>query len=168
MKVVKLGTHYIFSMGTVAYPLSQFRVGIFTLALGLLTAFVTDWIIDKLGHRSRKINTRQGERRIQVRSAITHSILTAPLWGLGIGWLITWVLQVNSPALLLAGLVTSTCHLFADAISEGRIFFVFKRRSLANFSYGSVLINLSLILLGLVGLIHTAMNLDFTSIWVVT
>jgi hypothetical protein len=85
---VKEVTHYIFSLGAglyfqyIALPHLPFagQQGILII-LAVWLAFAVNRVIDGIGHTFK--NTPYGD--LPVRSWITHSVFTAPLWGAAVG-----------------------------------------------------------------------------------
>lgn len=145
-------THNLFSIGLCFYSLSHSGVPLpqgFLLAVWL--SFAINSVIDILGHTGRGSHP--------VRSLLTHSVFTAPLWGgfvavasivipfsiLKIGIGPSWTLLA-----LGAGLLVSYAHLFLDALTEGGVFLGRGRIAIAHFSYNSPLLNVAFSMIGLV------------------
>jgi hypothetical protein len=146
-------THNLFSAGLILYVVSYFGYPLIVTALLMVVATVfTNFLIDKVGHT-------RGEG-VPRRTWITHSVVTAPLWGAG-----AWALTITVPAafvgvfppglILLAlfsalGAVAGWSHLFLDSLTEGGVFAPDgKRWALAHFSYDNRSLNLGLSALGL-------------------
>lgn len=148
-------THNLFSAGLGLYFVSRF--GLPPLLELLLVAWLSlaiNWIIDTLGH------TRA--RGIPVRTFVTHSIFTAPLWG-GLVGVATIVvprsvlnIDVSSTVTLLAittGVMIAYLHLFLDALTEAGVYLGRGRIAIAHFSYSNPLINLGFMIIGVILLI---------------
>ncbi len=154
---MKLFTHNLFSFGLVLYVASlvvylQFLTVVFALAATILT----NVLIDKVGH----VEANGGSRRAWV----THSIVTAPLWGAA-----AWGLTLIVPAALLGvfppnmsrlgffvflGVVSGWSHLVLDSITEGGVFGLDgRRRAMGHFSYDNAGVNFGCSALGLALLI---------------
>jgi len=112
--MARLDTHYALSLGVTAMIL---KISIPTL-LGFVAAVGTDWVIDTFGHTWGRHWFR--------RTPLTHSIITAPFVGLGVGLLIGVLFQFAHifaiGQAVVGGLVASGCHLFLDSLTEGGIF----------------------------------------------
>lgn len=167
--MAKLRSHCIFSMGSIAVLSTHLEVSPIVLMFGLLIAVATDNTIDALGHRRKKIATAPGTKKhIFVRSRLGHSILTAPLWGGAWGYVIAKIAAVSKNYLIAktdflllvaAGLVASICHLFADALTESGVYLPFKRYRLMALPYDHWGLNLSLIVVGVIGLIFATFSM---------
>jgi hypothetical protein len=119
----------------------------FVLAVWLSLAI--NGLIDILGH------TRMGGT--PVRSFVTHSIFTAPVWGGLVGVasvLIPYsILKIapNSALTLLAlitGVMVAYSHLFLDALTEAGVYFGRRRIAIAHFRYNNPLLNLTATIIG--------------------
>ncbi len=108
-----------------------------------------NWVIDILGH------TKSGG--IPIRTFVTHSIFTAPLWGGLVGVATIFVphivlnIDVSSTVTFLiitAGMIIACLHLFLDALTEGGVYLGRGRIAIAHFRYNNFLINLSFIIIG--------------------
>jgi hypothetical protein len=106
-------------------------------------------LIDILGH------TRMGDT--PVRSFVTHSIFTAPVWGGLVGVasvLIPYsILKIdpNSALTFLAlttGVIVAYSHLFLDALTEAGVYFGRRRIAIAHFRYDNPLVNLASAMIG--------------------
>jgi len=136
---VKLITHYVFTVGLLAWMLP----GYLGILLSVWLAFSVNRLID-FGHTSKK--------SYPARSWITHDLFTVPFWGLAVGFLTYYVLQyakTEVPLVISAGVVSAISHLFLDSITESGIFVAGKRRALAHFSYNNALVNVIFITAGL-------------------
>jgi hypothetical protein len=150
---LRSATHNLFSVGLILYVVSYFGYLLLITALLMVVATVfTNFLIDKVGH------TRGGG--VPKRTWVTHSVVTAPLWGAA-----AWVLTIIVPAALVGGfppglvLVTlfsalgalaGWSHLFLDSLTEGGVFAPGgKRWALAHFSYDNRSLNLGVSALGL-------------------
>lgn len=75
---MKLVTHHLFSIGLMLVVASFFRYPVlFAIFLVVVAMVLTNILIDEVGH------TRDGG--IPRRTWVTHSIVTAPLWGAAAG-----------------------------------------------------------------------------------
>ncbi len=141
---MKAITHDVFSLGLGLYLLYRV-VQSPTLSLLVLVAwlaFATNEVIDVLGH------VRKGGRPI--RSFWTHSVFTAPAWGVAAALTSAYALDVvlgqgmtASQALLVGGLgaVFAYSHLLLDALTEGGVYLGRRRVALAHMRYDSVALN---------------------------
>ncbi|MEM4098960.1 MAG: DUF1286 domain-containing protein [Candidatus Micrarchaeaceae archaeon] len=152
---MKLITHDIFAFGLSTYVLARvFSTGIATsVILSLVLAFATNRIIDA-GHTQK--------HGYPTRSYITHSIFTAPIWGLLVGLAISTIVlfafHVNILFLgAVSGILIAYAHLFLDAPTEGGVFFWRKRIALAHFRYNNALANGFAILVGILLLAITVL-----------
>ncbi len=143
-------THNLFSAGLGLYFVS--RTSLPPLLGLLLVAWLSlaiNWVIDILGH------TRSGG--IPVRTFVTHSIFTAPLWGGLVGAATTVVprsvsnIDVSPTVTLLAitiGVMIACVHLFLDSFTEVGVYLRRGRIAIAHFRYNNPLINLSFMIIG--------------------
>ena len=115
---MKLAAHNAISLGVTALVLH------FTLP-GFAAAILTNSVIDMLGHTWRG--------KWQHRTPFTHAILTAPLWGLGVGvavggimtraGLANWFSNTNFIGEgAIGGIISAFCHLFLDSLTAAGIF----------------------------------------------
>jgi len=146
-------THNLFSAGLILYVVSYSGYPpLITVLLMVVATVFTNFLIDKVGH------TR--EDGVPRRTWVTHSVVTAPLWGAA-AWALTIIVPaalvgVFPPGLVLLalfsalGAVAGWSHLFLDSLTEGGIFAPGgKRWALAHFSYDNRSLNLGLSALGL-------------------
>lgn len=143
--MVKLGTHHIVNLALVCAfvgPMVQYNPLVIFLAY--LPSAITDWAIDKFGHKFSPDG-------YMTRTMVTHSIVTAPIWGFSIGLALTWILRSwliwlfgNEQILILAGVGASLVHLLLDSITANGIYFPVKRMSLSNFKSDSPALNAAL------------------------
>lgn len=143
-------THYLFSIGFLLYLLSLFH------ALNVGSAIVTvwlsvsvNWAVDMFGH------FRWSD--LPVRSPLTHSIFTAPLWGGVIGVIsfefVRHIVQPmadwgGSPFWIVIGATVALTHLFLDSLTQAGVYSVTGRIALAHFSYNNLLLNIAFSLVG--------------------
>jgi hypothetical protein len=134
------------------YVLSLFGYLLLVMILLAIVATVfTNALIDSVGH------TREGG--IPRRTWVTHSIVTAPLWGAA-GWAFVLVVAaalvgVFPPGLFLLeyfawlGALAGWSHLLLDSVTEGGVFsFDGSRRALAHFAYDNWPLNVGFSVLG--------------------
>jgi hypothetical protein len=149
---LKALTHDIFSLGVGLYLVLHVERPLLLLNLLLVVwlAVVTNETIDVLGHFAR------GD--IPVRSFWTHSVFTAPAWGIAAATaslylpdLITGHTFTASQALFAAGLGTALAysHLLLDALTEGGVYLGRRRVALAHFRYNNPIVNGVFFALGL-------------------
>jgi energy-converting hydrogenase Eha subunit A len=150
---MKLIAHDIFAFGLGTYVLAQLGAGIVaSVTLALFLSVAVNRIIDA-GHYQKKGRP--------ARSYITHSLFTAPIWGLLAGLAISSIaLFVLHVELLLPGAIAGTlaafAHLFLDSLIEGGIFLWKKRMALAHFRYDNALANGLAIAVGILFLLLAA------------
>jgi hypothetical protein len=137
-------THDAFSLGVglyLAYHVGQPPTLTFLVLLVWL-AFATNELIDVLGHRTK------GGR--PVRSFWTHSVFTAPAWGLAAAFASAYLLDgilgeamTSSQALFVGalGIVFAYSHLLLDALTEGGVFLGGRRVALAHLRYDNPVLN---------------------------
>ena len=145
---MKLLTHVVFGAGAVAALLPSLPVEV-RFWLAAVASVAVNLLIDELGH------TAHG--RFVARSPLTHSVLTAPLWGGLVGY---WVwLGAGSLGLTSAGLETAfvasgggaaLAHLLLDSLTERGVYLVKGRVALAHFGSGNGVLNGIFLGLGLV------------------
>jgi hypothetical protein len=148
---LKAVTHDVFSLGLCLYLLS--REGQFPFLPSLLLVawltFSTNKVIDVLGH-----TTRGG---FAVRSFWTHSMFTAPIWGISLASASVYLFDVllgqplsTSQALFAIGIgaTISYSHLLLDALTEGGIYLGRRRFALAHASYNNPVLNGGFAVLG--------------------
>ena len=135
---MKLIAHDIFSFGLGTYVLARLGAGIAaSVILAFLLSIAVNRVIDA-GHYQK--NGRP------TRSYFTHSVFTAPVWGLLLGLAISSIaLFVFNVDLLLLGAIAGTlaafAHLFLDSLTEGGVFLWKGRIALAHFRYDNGLAN---------------------------
>jgi hypothetical protein len=145
-------THDIFSLGVGLYfvlhvqrpPTLPF------LLLVVWLAFVTNELIDALGHRARG--------GVPVRSFWTHSVFTAPAWSIAAAILSIYAADsitaqaLTAPQVLFAaglGAVLAYSHLLLDALTEGGVYLRRRRVALAHLRYDNPILNGAFVALGL-------------------
>ena len=147
---MRLIAHDIFAFGLGTYVLVRLGAGIASsVALAFILSFAVNRIIDA-GHYQK--NGRP------TRSYITHSVFTAPIWGLLVGLAISSIaLVVFHVDLMLLGAIAGTlaafAHLFLDSLTEGGVFLWKKRMALAHFRYNNGLANGLAIMAGVLMLV---------------
>jgi hypothetical protein len=154
---LKAITHLLFSAGVGVFLLCRIDgPSPLYLVLTVWLAFATNEVIDVLGHF-----TRGG---IPVRTFWTHSIFTAPVWGvvvaIGTVYILNGIIGIgisSSQALFLYGLgvVLAYSHLLLDAITEGGVFLGRRRIALAHLRYNNPILNGAFAALGVL-LVFTA------------
>ena len=149
---MKAITHDLFSVGVGLYLLVRIDgpSSPLYLLLAVWLAFITNRVIDGLGH-----STRGG---MSVRSFWTHSIFTAPVWGIAFAVASVYLLDVvigqnmtASQTLFAAGLgaVLAYSHLLLDALTEGGVYLGRRRVALAHLRYNNLVLNGAFATLGL-------------------
>lgn len=145
-------THVVFGAGAAAAMVATqpIYVGLyFAVTLSLLVNPVLDW----LGH------FRRGP--FVSRSPLTHSLLTAPVWGAGVGYFVWYGLSeygrsgIGLAFFVYAGVAVALAHLLLDALTEKGVFILDKRVALAHFRSGNRVLNGAFLVLG-IGLILVA------------
>ena len=141
---MKAITHDVFSLGVGLYlvhyvdrpPTLSF------LVLVVWLAFATNLLIDTLGHVTR------GGR--PVRSFWTHSVFSAPVWGIAGALVSARLLDIvlgeamtTSQALFVGGLgiIFAYSHLLLDALTEGGVYLGRRRVALAHLRYDNLILN---------------------------
>jgi Protein of unknown function (DUF1286) len=148
--LLKAITHLLFSVGLGLSLL--YRVEGPTplyLALTVWLAFATNQVIDVLGHFNKG--------GMPARSFWTHSVFTAPLWGIAVALVTVYFLDrivgLGMPAsqavlLYALGVVIAYSHLLLDALTEGGVFLGRRRVALAHFRYNNPVLNAAFAALG--------------------
>jgi hypothetical protein len=151
---LKAITHDFFSLGVgvyLVYHVEQLPALLYLL-LTVWLAFATNEIIDGLGH------VRRGDG-VPVRSFWTHSILTAPIWGISVAIVSLYLLDtivgqaITIPHVLFAaelGVVLVYSHLLLDAFTEGGVYLGRRRVALAHMRYNNLILNGAFAALGVV------------------
>ena len=157
---MKALTHYLFSMGASLCLLSvMHNLDIHSISMAVWVSFSVNYLIDLLGHVSK--NGRP------VRSWLTHSVVTAPLWGALVATVsITAALRVSHMGFSwgvtgfwsLMGVLVSEEHLFLDSLTQAGVYALGRRIAIAHFRYDNTTLNLGFALLGTV-LIIAALGL---------
>jgi hypothetical protein len=144
---MKMVTHLVFGAGSVAAFAFMLPVDL-RLSLAVVLSLLVNYAIDELGHMTK--------RGLMVRSPVTHSVFTAPLWGGAVGylvWLVGASLSLVGPSLewptMILGMVAAYSHLLLDAVTEGGVFFLTKRIAIAHFRSSNVLLNAACVVAGL-------------------
>jgi Protein of unknown function (DUF1286) len=149
---LKAITHDVFSLGVGLYLVCH--VGrppdAPVLVLVVWLAFATNEVIDVLGHVARVGRP--------VRSFWTHSVFTAPIWGIAVAlasaYLLTTIFgqaSTTPQTFFIAGLgtVLAYSHLLLDALTEGGVYLGRRRIALAHMRYNNPMLNGAFVLLGL-------------------
>ena len=152
---MKAVTHNIFSFGLNIFLLSKTgHLSAISLLVALWLTFAVNTLIDVFGHRRKN--------DVPVRSFVTHSVFTAPLWGalVGIATIILPYSVFSLPAdsafeLLGAGLGVAIAytHLLLDALTQAGVYLGRRRIAIAHMSYDNPALNLAFIVLGLLLLV---------------
>ena len=155
---MKAITHDVFSLGVGLY-LVHYIDRLPTLSLLVLVvwlALATNELIDVLGHVTR------GGR--PVRSFWTHSVFSAPIWGIAAALVSARVLDTilgqamtTSQALFVGGLgiIFAYSHLLLDAVTEGGVYLGRRRVALAHLRYDNLVLNGAFTALGMLLLFAT-------------
>ncbi len=149
---MKAVTHDIFSLGLGLYLACQIgRLPILpSLVLVFWLTVSINKLIDILGHRSKD--------GYAVRSYWTHSVFTAPIWGISVAlgsvYLYDFLVGQQtslSQAIIAVGLGATLAysHLLLDALTEGGIFFGRRRIALAHMRYDNPILNGLFVISGL-------------------
>lgn len=149
---MKAVTHYLFSTGvSLGLVSSSGSLDLRTAAFALWLSLAVNYFIDALGHI-----TRDGR---PARTRLTHSMLTAPLWGAVVSLASSLALS-RVPGLTLPsgtliawtflGVLVSEEHLFLDSLTQAGIYGWRRRIAIAHFRYDSVPLNFGFALIGAV------------------
>jgi hypothetical protein len=149
---LKAITHNIFSLGVGLYLLVRVSGQSSPLYLLLVVwlAIATNQVIDRLGHSARG--------GMSTRSFWTHSIFTAPVWGIALALASVYLLDVvvgqpmtTSQTLLAVwlGTVMAYSHLLLDALTEGGVYLGRRRAALAHMRYNNPALNGAFAALGI-------------------
>ena len=155
---MKALTHNLFSLGVGIYLL--FRIvpapGWLYVLLVVWSALATNALVDVLGHVDRG--------GMSVRAFWTHSIFTAPLWGILVAVASLYFLDAIAglamtalQAVLAAGLGATLAysHLLLDALTEGGVFFARRRIALAHLRNNNLVLNTAFAGMGVVLVLAT-------------
>ena len=141
-------THVVFSAGLLASFLSIDVGAPGSFALGIALSLLVNYAIDELGHDSRN--------GMSVRSPLTHSVFTAPMWGAGTAyvlWLAGSILGLVGPGLewlvMVSGVIAAYSHLLLDSITEGGVYVLTRRIAIAHFRSSNPALNAALVAGGL-------------------
>lgn len=144
---MRLFTHFVFGAGSVAALAFTLPVDL-RLSLAVATSLLVNLVVDELGHVARG--------GFAVRSPLTHSVFTAPMWGGAVGyvlWVVGSELGLLSPGpeamLVVLCVVVAYSHLLLDSMTEGGVYFTTRRIAVSHFSNGNVLLNAAFVLCGL-------------------
>ena len=139
-------THLVFGIGT-AVALGTALPADVRLALAVVLSLAVNMAMDELGHVNR--------RGLSHRSALTHSVMTGPIWGGAIGYL-AWLgwYQLGSGAgafewwFVILGAAVAGSHLLLDSMTEGGVFLLRHRVALAHFRSRNSALNGAFVILG--------------------
>jgi hypothetical protein len=137
-------THDLFSLGVGLFLIFRLegQPDFLYLLLTLWLAFAINEVIDVLGHFNKG--------GFAVRSFWTHSLFTAPIWGVVVAVASTYLLDIflgqtitTSQAIFAAGLGTTMAysHLLLDALTEGGVYLGRRRIALAHLRYNNPALN---------------------------
>jgi len=146
---MKLLTHVVFSAGLGYALLASIPggPGVLTDAVfAVILSYAVNYLIDILGHRRKD--------GWSVRSPLTHSIFTAPVWGVAASyvlWAVGAALGLGGGVglYLVVGAAVAYSHLFLDSMTEGGVYLTTGRIALAHFRNGNLLLNVAFLLGGL-------------------
>ncbi|MDA4112480.1 MAG: DUF1286 domain-containing protein [Thaumarchaeota archaeon] len=154
---MKALTHYLFSTGVSFTLLSlSHALDLNSILLALWLSLSINYLIDVLGHLSRN--------GIPTRTRVTHSIFTAPFWGVAVAVASLTVLSHASgsgtPLHMLGfwtimGILVSEEHLFLDSLTQAGVYSWRRRIAIAHFRYDNVALNLGFALLGVLFIVVT-------------
>jgi hypothetical protein len=141
---LKAITHDLFSLGVGLFLVFRLegRPDYLYLFLTLWLAFAINEAIDVFGHF-----TRGG---VAVRSFWTHSLFTAPIWGVVVAVASIYLLDIiagrtitTSQALFVAwlGATLAYSHLLLDALTEGGVYLGRRRIAIAHLRYNNPALN---------------------------
>jgi len=140
---LKAITHLLFSVGIGVSLLDRVEgPNLLYLALTTWLAFATNESIDVLGHLNKG--------GMPARSFWTHSVFTAPIWGIAVCaatiYFLERVVGLETPPLRAVFLyalavVIAYSHLLLDALTEGGVFLGRRRVALAHFRYNNPVLN---------------------------
>ena len=144
---MKILTHVVFGAGAVVVLLPWLPLDLRYL-LAVASSILVNLAIDRLGH------TMHG--RFVARSPLTHSVLTAPVWGGAIGYVL-WAGEAGIGAavagleftFVAAGVVVAVAHLLLDSLTERGVYLVTGRVALAHFRSDNGALNWLSVALGL-------------------
>lgn len=141
---MKAVTHDLFSVGLLLYVVTLLGVAtITTVAYVVVVAALTNALVDGIGHSKRD--------GIPKRGWVTHSVVTAPVWGavacllvLAVPYAVGLVSLGPVVAFLaLLGALAGWSHLLLDSLTEGGVFGLGLRRlALAHYRYDNTPLNL--------------------------
>jgi membrane-bound metal-dependent hydrolase YbcI (DUF457 family) len=145
---MKLLTHVVFGAGSAFAFLSSIldggAIGAVTVGIAAIALSVSvNYVIDELGHS-------RGDG-LSVRSPLTHSVFTAPMWGGSVAyvvWLATSRAAGLEVPLVAAGGVVALVHLLLDSMTEGGVFYTTGRVALAHFGNDNAVLNWAFVVLG--------------------
>jgi membrane-bound metal-dependent hydrolase YbcI (DUF457 family) len=147
---MKLLTHVVFGAGMCYAFLSSMLGGpdlLLDAAVAVVLSYAVNYLIEALGHRKRD--------GWSVRTPLTHSVFTAPVWGAAVAyvvWAVGSVYGLPGGALLYiaAGILVAFSHLFLDSMTERGVFFITERIAISHFGNNNALLNAGFVLLGIV------------------
>ncbi|MCH1770115.1 MULTISPECIES: DUF1286 domain-containing protein [Metallosphaera] len=139
---MKLVSHYVFTAGLLTLISSPFLSFYTSLVLSFLISWVSNTLIDRLGHEIRGGYIRRTPR--------THTLFRSIPWGLIPA--IPLAIFEGYPILLVLGVLAGPSHLLLDVFTERGIFVKQGKRwtrfALAHFSYDNIFVNGLAILAG--------------------
>ena len=144
---MKIFTHVVFGAGAVAALFPSFPLDVRFL-LAVSSSVLVNFAIDAFGH------TRHGG--FVARSPLTHSVLTAPVWGGALGYVL-WAAGAGfgllgagvQLAFVAAGAVVAMAHLLLDSLTERGVYLLTGRVALAHFRSDNGVVNWLAIAAGL-------------------
>ncbi|AWS00704.1 DUF1286 domain-containing protein [Metallosphaera hakonensis] len=158
---MKLVTHYVFTTGILTIMATPF-LGFYS---GLIFSFIISWVsntlIDRLGHETRGGYIRRTPR--------THTLFRSIPWGL-IPAVPIAILGGDLPIMVL-GVIAGPSHMLLDVFTERGIYVKrcgkWKRLALAHFSYNNPLVNGIAIVIGAL-LLYLALQVQDQSVLTVS
>ena len=143
---MKMLTHIMFGAGVVAALFPSLPLGV-RLPLAGSSSILVNFAIDSFGH------TMHGG--FVARSPLTHSVVTAPVWGGALGYVL-WAAGSGlgavgggvEMAFIALGVVVALAHLLLDSVTERGVYLVMGRVALARFRSGDRVLNRLFVVLG--------------------
>ena len=140
-------THVVFGAGVVSALFASLPFDV-RLPLAGASSILVNFVVDAFGH------TRHGG--FVARSPLTHSVVTAPVWGGALGYVL-WAAGMNfglvgaslEEVFLVGGVVAALAHLFLDSMTEKGVYFITNRFALTHFGSGNSLLNAGFVACGL-------------------
>ncbi|AAT42682.1 DUF1286 domain-containing protein [Picrophilus oshimae] len=120
---MKLTSHYVFTAGILTFINAHFMPFFRAFSLSVIISFISNFIIDSLGHSHSKNN------KINARTPLTHTFERSMAWGSFSSFIIMALAILNSNInkqflimCIVSGIISGPSHMLLDLFTEKGIY----------------------------------------------